>query len=65
MASRDYERPQLFILGGFRELTQASSNDGEDLCRYNGPRAVFKQTGFADFIQGSANLQTCSLVVTS
>ena len=59
MAS-EYERPQLFIVGGFRDLTLASGNDGNDPCRFNNPRGVFKQTGAADFIQGQANLTTCT-----
>ena len=47
MAS-EYERPQLFIVGGFRDLTLASGNDGNDPTRFNNPRGVFKQTGPAD-----------------
>jgi hypothetical protein len=68
MTSRHYERPQIFVLGGFRELTLESKvpNDGEDPCRFNNPRGVFKQTGAADYVQGNANLSNCSsLVITS
>jgi hypothetical protein len=59
MAS-EYERPELTVVGGFRELTLASGNSGNDPCRFNNPRGTFKQTGPADFIQGQANLTTCS-----
>jgi hypothetical protein len=55
-----YEAPQLVELGDFRDLTRASGNSGNDPCRFNNPRDVFKQTGLADFIQGQANLATCS-----
>ena len=59
MAS-EYERPKVTVMGGFRELTFASGNGGNDPCRFNNPRGTFKQTGAADFIQGQANLTTCS-----
>jgi hypothetical protein len=55
-----YEAPQLRELGDFRDLTRASGNSGNDSCRFNNPRDAYKQTGLADFIQGSANLSACS-----
>jgi hypothetical protein len=55
-----YERPKLVVLGSFAQLTLASGNDGNDPCRFNEPRGTNKQTGPADFIQGQANLTTCS-----
>jgi|1185.fasta_scaffold1274344_1 hypothetical protein len=55
-----YEAPRLVELGGFSDLTLASGNSGEDPCRFSNPRDVYKQTGLADFIQGQANLATCS-----
>jgi hypothetical protein len=55
-----YEAPRLIELGGFYDLTLASGNDGNDPCRFNDPRDTYKQTGLADFIQGQANLATCS-----
>ncbi len=57
--SRQYERPQLFLIGSVGELTLASGNSGNDPCRDNPPRGP-KQTGPADFIQGQANLATCA-----
>ena len=59
MVSTTYERPVLLVLGRVEELTLSSGNDGNDPCRDNPPRG-FKQTGPADFIQGQANLTTCS-----
>ena len=50
-----YECPRVFTIGDFRELTL-----GNDPCRFNDPRDVYKQTGAADYIQGQANLATCS-----
>lgn len=55
-----YEAPALIDLGDFGALTLASGNSGNDPCRFNQPRDVFKQTGLADYIQGQANLATCS-----
>lgn len=67
--SQHYERPELFVLGSFSDLTLQQPGgpipDGNDPCRYNNPRATYKQTGLADYLQGNAALQTCSLVVTS
>jgi hypothetical protein len=67
--SNQYERPRLFVLGGFSELTQQEPGgpipDGNDPCRYNDPRGTFKQTGNSDFLQGNAALETCSLVAAS
>jgi hypothetical protein len=66
--SKRYERPELFILGGFRELTQQQPGgpipNGNDPCSLRGPHGL-KQTGLADYIQGNAALQTCSLAHTS
>jgi hypothetical protein len=66
--SKHYEQPELFILGSLRELTLQQPGgpipNGNDPCRFNPPRGVFKQTGSADYIQGNAALQTC-LVTTS
>ena len=59
IVSTTYERPVLVVLGRVEELTLGSGNDGNDPCRDNPPRG-FKQTGPADFIQGQANLATCS-----
>lgn len=56
-----YEPPRLAALGSVHALTLASGNSGNDPCRYNDPRGVFKQTGPADFIQGQANLAVCSV----
>ena len=56
----EYKKPQLLVLGSVAELTFASGNDGNDPCRWNKPRDTFKQTGPADYIQGQANLATCS-----
>jgi hypothetical protein len=63
--SNQYERPRLFVLGGFSELTLGPIPDGNDPCRYNSPRDTFKQTGAADYLQGNAALETCSLVAAS
>jgi hypothetical protein len=57
VVSTTYERPVLVVLGRVEELTLAG--DGNDPCRDNPPRG-YKQTGPADFIQGQANLATCS-----
>ncbi|MDX6408861.1 MAG: hypothetical protein QOE13_1932 [Gaiellaceae bacterium] len=67
--SEPYARPELFVLGSFSDLTQQKPGgpvpNGNDPCRYNDPRATFKQTGTADWIQGNAALQTCALVAAS
>jgi hypothetical protein len=55
----NYEAPHIFDHGSLAKLTAQSGNDGNDPCRDNPPRG-FKQTGPADFIQGNANLTTCS-----
>jgi hypothetical protein len=55
-----YQAPQLYVHGSVEELTAASGNDGNDPCRFNKPRDSYKQTGPADYIQGQANLATCS-----
>jgi hypothetical protein len=56
-----YEAPRITVLGSVQELTlQSSGNSGNDPCRSNDPRDVFKQTGPSDLIQGQANLATCS-----
>ena len=69
LMANNYQRPELFVLGGFHELTMQKPGgpipDGNDPCRYNNPRNTFKQTGLADWIQGNAALQTCSLVASS
>ena len=60
MTTAAYEKPTLVALGTVEELTFASGNSGNDPCRFNPPRDTFKQTGPADYIQGQANLTTCS-----
>ena len=64
-----YEPPQLTVLGSFSELTLQKPGgpipDGNDPCRFNNPRGVYKQTGTSDFIQGNAALQTCALTLAS
>jgi hypothetical protein len=54
-----YEPPRIQDHGSVKALTAQSGNDGNDPCRFNPPRG-FKQTGPADYIQGNANLTTCS-----
>lgn len=56
-----YEAPRLFVHGSVETLTRGSGNSGNDPCRFNDPRDTFKQSGPADFIQGQANLQTCTV----
>ncbi len=66
--SKHYERPELFILGGFRESTRQNpggpTSNGNDPCSVRGPHGL-KQTGLADFLQGNAPLESCSLTLTS
>jgi hypothetical protein len=67
--SKAYEPPNLAVLGSFHELTLQKPGgpipNGNDPCRYNNPRGVFKQTGTADYIQGNAALQSCALTLAS
>ena len=66
---KTYEAPELIVLGGFSDLTLQKPGgpipDGNDPCRFNSPRGVYKQTGLADYIQGNAALQTCALTLAS
>jgi hypothetical protein len=54
-----YHAPTITDHGSLVALTQASGNDGNDPCSERGPH-LFKQTGDADYIQGQANLMTCT-----